>query len=341
MHLPTLRYQSKNSTMKLTLKTLKNDKFQIDIDDAATVKDAKAMIANEKSLQLKTMKLIHAGKILADSDALSSIGIKENEFLVVLAKPEPAAAPATPAPAEAAPSDGAAATSTPTPAAAEETAAQSSSDSAPSVGTQAQIDQIVGMGFTAQQATDALRAAFGNSARAVEYLMNPDSMPTSMETDAPAPTEAAPTPAAETTQAPAASDGDGPGELSASSPLYPLLTNPSFMQLRGLVQREPQILPTLLQELVRAQPELIRLLNDNREDFYRLLNTPVDMGGAGGGGGRPGVQQIRVTPEEDEAINRLVMITGQSKGAVAEAYFACDKNEELAANYLLENSGFD
>jgi len=101
-----------------------------------------------------------------------------------------------------------------------------------------------------------------------------------------------------------------------------------------------QLLPALLQELVREQPELVRLLNDNREDFYRLLNTPVagGDGGGGGGGAPPGAHQIRVTPEEAEAIDRLVMITGQPKGAVAEAYFACDKNEELAANYLLENA---
>lgn len=41
-----------------------------------------------------------------------------------------------------------------------------------------------------------------------------------------------------------------------------------------------------------------------------------------------------------EAINRLVSL-GFPKTRAAEAYFACDKNEEMAANFLFESGGFD
>jgi len=67
---------------------------------------------------------------------------------------------------------------------------------------------------------------------------------------------------------------------------------------------------------------------------------PGAMGGAGrgaGGGGRqmpPG--SISVTPEEMEAINRLTQL-GFPKPRAAEAFFACDKNEEMAANFLFES----
>ena len=63
-------------------------------------------------------------------------------------------------------------------------------------------------------------------------------------------------------------------------------------------------------------------------------------GGAGGAGGRnAGGGAIRVSPEEMEAIERLVQL-GFPKHKAAEAYFACDKNEEMAANFLFEH-GFE
>jgi UV excision repair protein RAD23 len=57
-------------------------------------------------------------------------------------------------------------------------------------------------------------------------------------------------------------------------------------------------------------------------------------GGMGGGQHPPGT--IRVTQEELDAINRLTAL-GFPKHRAAEAYFACDKNEELAANFLFES----
>merc|ERR1719245_2044908 len=58
------------------------------------------------------------------------------------------------------------------------------------------------------------------------------------------------------------------------------------------------------------------------------------MGGPPQGGGR-GV--IQVTSQEKEAIDRLKAV-GFPEHAAVEAYMVCDKNEEIAANYLFSNA---
>merc|ERR1719242_1464749 len=55
------------------------------------------------------------------------------------------------------------------------------------------------------------------------------------------------------------------------------------------------------------------------------------MGGAGGRG------VIQVTSQEKEAIDRLKAL-GFPEHAAVEAYMVCDKNEEIAANYLFSNA---
>merc|ERR1719361_1937377 len=59
------------------------------------------------------------------------------------------------------------------------------------------------------------------------------------------------------------------------------------------------------------------------------------MGGMGGGAGPQGGGRgvIQVTQQEKAAIDRLKAM-GFPEHAAVEAYMVCDKNEELAANYL-------
>lgn len=288
------------------------------------------------------MKLICSGKILSDDVTVESCNLTATDFFVVMAKPAKAAAvsagtasaasapSSTPSVVPAQSQDSAAALDT----AASESSAPTTPASAPSVGSEEQITQIMEMGFPREQVEAALKSAFGNGERAVEYLMHGG--PASMETETPSAEPATSSSATDGAASATAPAGDM-GTLSESSPLAPLLNNPMFAQLRAFVQREPHQLPALLQQLGQQQPDLVQLINSNRNDFYLLLNTPVTDDQNAAQGIIPGGQrQIQVTPAENEAIERLCAM-GFDKGAVVQAYFACDKNEELAANYLLSN----
>ncbi|KAJ6903010.1 ubiquitin receptor RAD23d-like isoform X1 [Populus alba x Populus x berolinensis] len=117
-----------------------------------------------------------------------------------------------------------------------------------------------------------------------------------------------------------------------------LRNSQQFQALRAMVQANPQILQPMLQELGKQNPHLMRLIQEHRDDFLRLINEPVESGEGNVLGQLAAAmpQAITVTPEEHEAIERLEAM-GFDRALVLEVFFACNKNEELAANYLLDH----
>merc|ERR1712135_138237 len=188
--------------MLVTIKTLQQHIFKIDIDTSETVKALKTKIENERgkdTYPVAGQKLIYAGKILDDNKALSEYKIEEGKFIVAMvtkAKPAPKAAepakssspattdasssstpaPAAPAPVtttpstETTPAQPAATPATPAPAN-PPAAANPSSTLVTNENYETTVQNIIALGFPREHVETALRASFNNPDRVVEYLM--------------------------------------------------------------------------------------------------------------------------------------------------------------------------
>ncbi len=67
------------------------------------------------------------------------------------------------------------------------------------------------------------------------------------------------------------------------------------------------------------------------------------MGGGMGGGGGMGAgtsPTVQLSEDEMQAVDRLCEL-GYDRFAVIQVYLACDKNEPLAANLLMDGMGND
>ncbi|KAL2854722.1 XPC-binding domain-containing protein [Aspergillus pseudodeflectus] len=364
--------------MQLTFKDLKQQKFVISAEPSETVGQVKEKISKEKGWDAPLLKLIYSGKILQDDKTIESYNIEEKGFIVCMVskpKAQPAssqgpstpakavtstpAAPPAPAPSTNTSTSAAAAPvpATPSPAssgAAQPAGASFNDPSALLSGSQSEevISQMESMGFARSDITRAMRAAFFNPDRAIDYLLNgiPENIQQEQQQRESA-TPATSAPATEGTPAPSGEDepvnlfeaaaqagnpearGGARGAAAggdAQSSLDFLRNNPHFQQLRQLVQQQPHMLEPILQQIGAGNPQIAQLIGQNEEQFLQLLSE--DDGAV-----PPGTTQIHVTEEERDAIERLCRL-GFDRTLVIQAYFACDKNEELAANYLFENS---
>lgn len=356
--------------MLITFRTLQQQTFKIEIDENEPVKALKNKIEEEKGkdgFPAAGQKLIYAGKILTDEMLLVDCKIEEKSFVVVMVtkpkavttdpKPSPTVTEA-PAPASTSPpSDSSSDDSKPEekePSPGDTGTATSSSESlstslideavsslvtGPSY--DAMVTEMMLMGYEREQVVAALRASFNNPDRAVEYLLT--GIPGTDQEQATAPEAAAA--ALRSNTAPSstpANTGSAP-TTGGGNPLDFLRNQPQFHVMRQLIQENASLLPALLQEIGRENPELLQEISNHQQEFIQMLNEPNPGPTAGSGGetGRTGSMggqnYIQITPQEKEAIERLKAL-GFPEGLVVQAYFACDKNENLAANFLLQQN---
>ncbi|KAK9367501.1 hypothetical protein V1509DRAFT_626123 [Lipomyces kononenkoae] len=377
--------------MQLTLRDIKRQKWTVEVDPSDTIQKVKELIQAEKGWDATQQMLIYSGKTLVDDRTVESYNIKETDFIVCMVSkkkattgapaaegstsstpatpaPAPVSTPAAPVPSNPAPAVVPAAApaespivTTPTPISSAQGPSGFNDPSAFSTGSarQAAIDNMMEMGYERQEIEKAMRAAFNNPDRAVEYLLTgiPEHLVREVPQSAPQPAAASPppAPASAPAAAPVASPEAAPEaapvnlfeaaaqatqqrptpseQTSPSANLDFLRNSAQFQQLRDLIRQQPQFLEPILQQVAQSNPQLAALIQSNPEEFVRLLTEGAeDEPGRG--------YQIEVTPEESAAIDRLCSL-GFHRQVVIQAYFACDKNEEIAANYLFEHGHED
>jgi UV excision repair protein RAD23 len=336
--------------LKVKVRTVKEGEFEVQVEPTETVDNLKEKIEAKAGHQKAWQKIIFSGKILDGAQTMESCGIKDGDFVVLIAKAPRTAAPATkeePKPAEQPKPEDKPTTPATQPQTAPSTTQTPSTGSGDNSAFEEQVKGLMEMGFPREQVIKALRAAFNNSDRAVQYLLGGGDIPdvgAFGEEEMMQPGEEMEEEEEEEDLGGQIGTGGGPGTFDF------LTQHPQFQTLRAMVQANPQLLQVVLQQLGQSNPELLTMINENQEEFVRLLQGPLPQGAApqpgaqpgqpGGqpGGAPPGVQYIQVSPEEKAAIDRLCTL-GFPRSKVIEAFFACDKDEQLAANYLLENIG--
>lgn len=97
----------------------------------------------------------------------------------------------------------------------------------------------------------------------------------------------------------------------------------------------------LLEQLGSTNPQLYELISQNLTEFLDWLEgSAVNRSGARAGGavaGQPQGGGVQLSDRDEASITRLMEL-GFSRETVRQAFLACGKNEEMAANYLFENS---
>lgn len=368
--------------MIITIKTLTNATFKIDVIATDSIKEVKEKIYKEKGedYRIENQKLILLGKVLEDSKTVGEYSITETSSVVCFAtkpKATPAATPtppaATPAPAAAAAAPTPAPTTT-TPAAATPVPTTTTVPSSSSGATggdsgllmgeeyEKSVQEMMSMGYPRAQIVAAMRASFNNPDRAVEYLLS-GNIPNIDEGDVGGDETSGDETGGEDAGGrvrPSSESSSTAGGVGGDDPLAFLRSQPQFAQMRALLQQNPALLAPLLQQLAQTNPQLLSLINEHQNEFYSMINEPMEgeagaetpaggaapTGGSAGGnaGGRggapPGASYITVSPAEREAIDRLKAL-GFGEAMCIQAYFACEKNENLAANFLLSQNDED
>ncbi|AAS53729.1 AFR358Wp [Eremothecium gossypii ATCC 10895] len=410
--------------MNITIhfKDFKKERLPLQLSPSATIAEAKQMLARAKQCDESQLKMIFSGKVLQDGNTLEGCKLKDGDQVIFMiskkkaetrvSEPEPASEPSGGPQSEA--STGLETVTTPGVSAAvdpESTGAAVGSGASFVTGSARSqtVERIMEMGYDRAQVEMALRAAFNNPDRAVEYLLTgipehlQNSSAFSARQSASVAASGVPETGATAQTGTETETGTGTGTASEvndehvheddlfaqaaavgsenpttgadatttgtvsqdSSPLQTIgLTFEDLVQLRGVINGDPEALPPLLESLSERYPELREQIMSNPEMFISMLLQAV--GGAlpsealddasayqadseaiaEGDGSTASANQdtaadaqnelLSLSEEDLTTIERLCEL-GFERDLVIQIYVACDKNEEVTANMLFTN----
>nr|VDD33614.1 unnamed protein product [Brassica oleracea] len=346
--------------MKIFVKTLKGDRFEIQVSPEDSVGDVKKNIETVMGVTAypaAEQVLIHKGKVLKDETTLEANNFSEKSIIGVIKK-KPASTGTSTASASltalvhaAHPSS----TATETPVTPTEPAWDAASNGNYESISESNIQQILEMvrgAWSREAVAYALCLAYNDLNKALEYIYF--GIPVQSEDHY----------TTEGTQ----EQTQEPEETDLEWSLDSLRHTPEFEYLRALVQSDPSLLMEFLLMLKKQNPPFFRLIQDNKADFLRLLlerpqepnngwdsgnqvgeseetkveelqadktNNPNNGGVGGNQVGESKDTEVEVaTPEDYELIERLEAL-GFERGDAAVAFFACNRNVQVAANHLL------
>ena len=309
--------------MKLILKNLKQVQYNVEVEsEKITVKDLKKEIEKDHGFDSNLIKLLHNGKVLEDEKTLEEYKIKdENVIIMMNTKPKvnPNSQPSEQPKVESEKKE----------------EPPKKEEEKPKPNYSEQINSLVDMGYEREKVEKALNASKGNINLAIEYLTLGN--------------------------IPEAAPNNPPNQQSQQSqsgqqrPNLPMELRRNASLMKVACRNEPEKIFLLLNTMKQKNPTLLNKIKEHEEAFKNFLVAPITQEDIdaykllieniraipGLGVRSPGQGEIRLTPEEAEAVKRLKDLGNFTQSEVLQAYLACDKNEELAANYLFEQKMMD
>lgn len=290
--------------MLVTVKDIRQRTFQIDVNEFDTVGQLKAAIESKMGVEFEAakQKLIYAGQILNETDRqLKEYSVSESGFVVVMVPPK---------------KDVVAAATT-----------NSLSVAAPKPPPPDQpfgpdsIDKLIELGYPRVAATEAIFRCNGNVEHAIEYLCSQQKNSGGGATANSSSSSTPPPPPLRRQVS------------SVDNKLAFLRNDPQFLEMRRIVQSDATALRDCIGQIAQTNTELFELITTNQQDFIDLLNEDAVAVAAA----MESVSSTALPPLSNAdlvAIDRLKDM-GFVEADVLEAYLVCDRDENRAAEFLL------